>query len=87
MHDHIIYDTMDYIREGIILRIFKNVKFERFARKENISDKTLIDTVKRIENGLIDADLGNGVIKQRIARERQGIYTEVSQNGAQNIQE
>lgn len=32
----------------------------------------LIDAVKRAEKGLIDANLGNGVIKQRIARIGQG---------------
>jgi|TARA_Y100000814_G_C11968921_1_gene277283 hypothetical protein len=38
------------------LRIFKNAWFQRFARRENISD----------------AALGGNVIKQRIARPRQG---------------
>jgi hypothetical protein len=48
------------------------VRFQRFARKENISDETLLAVVKRAESGLIDADLGSGVIKQRVAREGQG---------------
>jgi hypothetical protein len=50
------------------LRVFKNAWFERFARKEKISAESLLDAVERAENGLIDADLGGGVIKQRIAR-------------------
>ncbi len=50
------------------MRIFKNAWFERFARKHHISDEMLIETVKQAERGLIDADLGSGVIKQRIAR-------------------
>lgn len=50
------------------MRIFKNAWFGRFARKENISAKMLWDAVDRAEKGLIDADLGGGVIKQRIAR-------------------
>ncbi|MDI1294184.1 MAG: type II toxin-antitoxin system RelE/ParE family toxin [Methylobacter sp.] len=50
------------------MRVFKNAWFERFARKEKISAKALWDAVERAEQGQIDADLGGGVIKQRIAR-------------------
>jgi len=50
------------------LRVFKNAWFERFARKEKISAQALWDAVNRIEQGQVDADLGSGVIKQRIAR-------------------
>lgn len=54
------------------VRIFQNAWFRRFARRENIQLSTLIDAVSRAEQGLIDADLGGGVIKQRIARSGQG---------------
>ena len=50
------------------MRVFKNAWFSRFARKEQISDLALWEAVDRAEQGLIDADLGGGVIKQRIAR-------------------
>lgn len=50
------------------VRIFKNAWFERFARKQKIPDATLRDVVHRAERGLVDADLGGGVIKQRVAR-------------------
>lgn len=50
------------------LRVFKNTWFERFARKEKISAEALWGAVERAEQGQIDADLGGGVIKQRIAR-------------------
>ena len=50
------------------MRVFKNAWFERFARKEKISAEALWDAVQRAEQGQIDADLGAGVIKQRIAR-------------------
>jgi hypothetical protein len=50
------------------LRVFKNAWFERFARKEKISAEALWEAVERAEQGQIDADLGGGVIKQRIAR-------------------
>lgn len=52
--------------------IFKNSWFNRFAKRENISDETLKDAIKRAEEGLIDANLGGHVIKQRIARNKQG---------------
>lgn len=50
------------------MRVLKNPWFVRFARKEKISDRALCDAVTRAEKGLIDADLGGGVIKQRVAR-------------------
>lgn len=50
------------------MRVFKNAWFVRFARKRKISDEALWDAVDRAEKGLIDADLGGGVIKQRMGR-------------------
>lgn len=50
------------------MRIFKNTWFCRFARKEQIHDTMLKAAIARARNGSIDADLGGGVIKQRIAR-------------------
>ena len=54
------------------MRIFKSSWFQRFARKEGIADAVLCDSVARAEKGQIDAELGGGVIKQRIARPGQG---------------
>ena len=54
------------------MRIFKTKVFSRFAKKEQISDTALLEAVKRAEKGLIDADLGGYIIKQRIGREGQG---------------
>ena len=54
------------------MRIFKNAWFERFARKQKIQDGMLCEAIRRAEQGLIDADLGGGVIKQRVARPGQG---------------
>ncbi|WP_323837136.1 type II toxin-antitoxin system RelE/ParE family toxin [Photorhabdus africana] len=54
------------------MRIFKNAWFERFARKQRISDEVLLDAIERANRGQIDADLGGGVIKQRVARKGQG---------------
>jgi hypothetical protein len=44
----------------------------RFASKSRISDELLVEAIRRAENGLIDADLGGGVIKQRVGRQGQG---------------
>lgn len=54
------------------MRIFRNKPFSRFARKAGISDVDLAEAVERASRGLIDADLGGGVIKQRIARPSAG---------------
>lgn len=54
------------------MRVFKNAWFSRFARKQNISDRSLIEAIERADQGLIDANLGSGVIKQRVAREGRG---------------
>jgi hypothetical protein len=54
------------------MRIFKNKAFVRFARKSRIADADLCKAVKDAASGLIDADLGGGVIKQRIARKGGG---------------
>ena len=44
----------------------------RFTRKSKIGDDALLDAIDRAERGLIDADLGGGVIKQRVARPGEG---------------
>ena len=54
------------------MRTFKNKRFEKFARKQGIADTQLLEVVRRAEAGQIDADLGGGVIKQRVERQGQG---------------
>jgi hypothetical protein len=54
------------------MRVFVVKAFGRFQRRENIDDVMLCAAVKRAEKGLIDADLGGEVIKQRVARAGQG---------------
>lgn len=44
----------------------------KFARKQKITDSDLWDAAQRAEQGLVDADLGSGVIKQRVARADEG---------------
>jgi hypothetical protein len=54
------------------MRVYKNKAFSRFADRNRISDEDVCDAVYRASRGLIDADLGGGVIKQRIARKGEG---------------
>ncbi len=54
------------------MRAFKNAWFARFARRSQISDEQLKVALAQASRGLIDADLGGGVIKQRIARPGEG---------------
>jgi hypothetical protein len=54
------------------VRIFQNKAFLRFAKKAGIGDAVLCEAIRDAERGLIAADLGGGVIKQRIARPGQG---------------
>ncbi|MFP5235931.1 MAG: type II toxin-antitoxin system RelE/ParE family toxin [Acidobacteriota bacterium] len=44
----------------------------RFARREGLAPATLRDAIERAEKGLVDADLGGGLIKQRVARAGKG---------------
>lgn len=54
------------------MRTFKNKAFMRFAKKAGIGDAALCEAIRDAERGLITAELGGGVIKQRIARSGQG---------------
>jgi hypothetical protein len=54
------------------VRVFVTKGFRRFQRKEGIKDTSLSDAVERAERGLIAADLGGGLIKQRVARPGKG---------------
>ena len=54
------------------MRVYKTKPFARFQRRERISDETLCTAVFDAEAGLIEANLGGGLIKQRVARLRAG---------------
>ena len=53
-------------------RVFKTKHFAKFASKAGLTDTALCDAVKEMEQGLIDADLGGGVVKKRVALPGQG---------------
>jgi hypothetical protein len=55
-----------------VAQIFKTKTLARFTKCERITDASLGEAIKRAERGLVDADLGGGLIKQRVARAGQG---------------
>jgi hypothetical protein len=56
----------------VFVRIFKAKTFARFTRRERITDERLREAIEQAERGLVDADLGGGLIKLRVARAGQG---------------
>jgi hypothetical protein len=54
------------------VRIFKTKTLPKFTRQHSVGDDSLVDAVKRALRGLVDADLGGQIIKQRVARPGQG---------------
>lgn len=54
------------------MRVFATKWFARFARREGISSASLREAIERAESGSVDADLGGGLIKQRVARPGEG---------------
>jgi hypothetical protein len=54
------------------IEIYKTRWFDRWARKQGLDKDILCNAVEGVRAGLVDADLGNGLIKKRIARTGQG---------------
>lgn len=48
-------------------RVFKTRHFSRWMRKTELTDSALCTAVSEMENGLIDAELGGGLVKKRVA--------------------
>ena len=47
-------------------RAFKTRHFSRWMRKTELTDRALDDAVTEMVRGLIDADLGGGLVKKRL---------------------
>lgn len=47
-------------------RVFKTRHFQRWIRKTELTDQALCVAVAEMAQGLIDADLGGGVVKKRV---------------------
>ena len=54
------------------MRIFQNHPFAQFARKNRIPLAAICKAARELSSGLIHANLGGGVYKQRIARPGEG---------------
>lgn len=48
------------------MRIFKTRYFQRWMRKTELTDQALHKAVDEMVQGLIDADLGGGIVKKRV---------------------
>lgn len=68
------------------MRVFKTRHFCRWMRKTELTDRALCTAVREMASGLIDADLGGGVLKKRIGLagrgKRGGARTIVATNKA-----
>jgi len=53
-------------------RILKTRFFHRWALRADLPDTALRTAVQEIEQGLIDGDLGGGVLKKRVGVSRRG---------------
>lgn len=54
------------------MKIFKYRTFEKWAKKQGVSDDDLKKAIIEIENGLINANLGGNVYKKRLGKSGQG---------------
>ena len=50
------------------MSVFKTKLFHDWQKKEDFPDKSLCAAVDEMSRGLIDANLGGGLVKKRIAR-------------------
>ena len=54
------------------MSFYKTRSFARWVKREGLADRDLCDTVVEMQKGLIDARLGGGLIKKRVARSGHG---------------
>jgi hypothetical protein len=54
------------------VRVFKSKEFAKFAQKALLKDSALCLAVAEIHAGIVDANLGGGVYKQRVRRDGSG---------------
>lgn len=54
------------------MAVHKTRWFDRWARKEGLTTPILCAAVREMLEGLVDADLGGGLVKKRIGRPGQG---------------
>lgn len=52
--------------------VLKTRLFARWMRKTSLTDDALLHAIDEMERGLVDADLGGGVFKKRVAASGRG---------------
>jgi len=60
-----------------MMRVFMTRQFSRWLGKTELSIEALCRSVEEMERGLIDANLGGGIIKKRVAlpgRGKRGVH-------------
>ena len=66
------------------MRVLKTKNFARWARKERLDDQLLAAAVAEARRGLLEANLGGGLLKKRVARagggKRGGYRTFIASN-------
>ena len=50
------------------MRVLATKWFAQFVRRQHIDKAALCEAISRLAVGLVDADLGGGIVKQRVAR-------------------
>ncbi|MXZ81369.1 MAG: type II toxin-antitoxin system RelE/ParE family toxin, partial [Gammaproteobacteria bacterium] len=61
-------------------RVFRTRSFSKWMKKAGVTDNALCGAVSEMVQGLIDADLGGGILKKRIA-----IFGRGKRGGARTI--
>lgn len=51
------------------MSIYKTATFSKWQKKSSVGDNSLIKAIQEIESGLVDANLGGGIFKKRVARQ------------------
>ena len=66
------------------MRVLKTRSFARWARRERLDDQVLLVALDEMRRGLVDANLGGGLFKKRVARagggKRGGYRTFIASN-------
>lgn len=55
-----------------LMSIYNTRWFDRWARKQGLPASSLCAAVREMTAGLVDADLGGGLVKKRVSRPGQG---------------
>ncbi|WP_244617546.1 MULTISPECIES: type II toxin-antitoxin system RelE/ParE family toxin [unclassified Rhizobium] len=69
------------------MQICKTKILARFLRKERISDPDFVEACHRANRGLIDANLGGGLIKQGVTRPEKRAKWRISNDIAFQVRE